>query len=136
VGQRNKLEGIQGIVIDAEELLWVVREQMRIYEDGVKLDGFGEMGLTIGMVFNKYPNDMGRAYCIIERMSCLIGVLRDDRTRAFTSYHEDPSRLGVRREIFEAAAICAIHFNDDDAWFDTEEFIGLVLRLTNVTGQA
>jgi hypothetical protein len=40
------------------------------------------------------------------------------------------------REIFEAAAICAIHFNDDEAWFNTEEFIGLVLRLTNVTGQA
>lgn len=45
--QRNNLQGIQGIIIDIDELLWVVHEQMRIFEAGAKLDGFNEMDGTI-----------------------------------------------------------------------------------------
>jgi hypothetical protein len=35
----------------------------------------------------------------------------------------DPSRLGVRHEVFETAAVCPIHCDEKNAWFDTKEFI-------------
>jgi hypothetical protein len=82
---QRKLEAIEILVIDTEEILWIVREQMKIYESGVKLDGYSESGLTIGLLMDKYSDDTTRAYCIVERISCLTGVLRDERIRAFTN---------------------------------------------------
>lgn len=136
MGMRSKIEAIERLVIDTEEILWIVREQMKIYESGVKLDGYSELGFTIGLLMDKYSDDTTRAYCISERISCLTGVLRDERIRAFTNEELDPSRLGVRHEVFEAAAVCPIHCDEKNAWFDTEEFIALVLRLTSDMGRA
>jgi hypothetical protein len=60
----------------------------------------------------KYSEDSTRAYCIVERTSCLIGVLRDERLRASTYQDADPNRRGIEQAVFTEAALCTFRWDD------------------------
>jgi hypothetical protein len=78
------------------------------------------------ILHKRYGEDYARMYCVIERMSCLIPILKDERTRGFTYEESDATRLGVRHALFPAVAKCPLRCDDEHARFDPEEFIEIV----------
>jgi hypothetical protein len=109
--------------ISPEEITDLVQEIAKKRNGGIETDWH----TMLGMLADRYRDDCDRAFCVHERMQCLINVMEDDRMRAWTKGPSDKPFWYVNTAAFIAAAKCPLRFRDE-LYFDPEEFLLVALE--------
>lgn len=121
--------------VSPEEILYVVKEMARLRAEGEQPDWYS----AVFLLFERYKGETGeheKTFCIMERMGCLTKLCADERMRGWSmdTVKED-CRL-TNGAVFSATALCPLRQEGERLYFDSDEFLNLVLRESEAEGRA
>lgn len=113
------------VKIDPQEIHDFFDELNAINEAEVDVDDwFTVQAITL---IRRYPKDLDRAHCILERVHCLDTLHDHEQMRSFTIQGREPGLTWVHSSIFAAIAKCPLRRINDRFQFDPDEFFTLAL---------
>ena len=115
-------DGVQKLVIEPEELAFLVQEMTRQEEEG-------RTGLHTVMCIlaQRYSGDHERAFCVHVRVRCLISLLDDPRMRGWSPQTAE-SGCRMTQAAFHAAAICPLRLANERYYFNADEFFRIAFQ--------
>ena len=130
----KSIKAIQAMQIKDEEIFYLVEEMGRLHQElePGEVDWYSAMAIMA----EKSPDDHERIFCIMERMQCLMSLLKDERMRGWTMKGIEEGSLFTNEAIFRAVARCPLQADKQRMWFNPEEFFKLALRETDSKGRA
>jgi len=128
----NVNDDISHISIEPEEVFYLVQEMAKAHE----VDGEASWYTQGGILADRYPKDHVRAFCITERMRCLIGMTKDKRMKGWSMDTDDPKCDLTHEAVFRATAKAPMRAKGQRLQFDPDEFFALVLTETDSEGNA
>ena len=128
----KRLEALSTMVIEPEEIFYLVKEMSRHHEEGREAD----WEVSVLILISRYPKDPDRALCIAERMRCLREIMKDDRMGGWSLKTNDPECSMTNEAVFRSVAKCPLRTDADHIWFDPDEFFDLTLREVESEGNA
>lgn len=75
-----------------------------------------------------YPNDPDKSVAIVERMRCLIALMKDERMRGWTLQGPTKGCGLTNPAVFRATAITPLRIEENRFLFDPEEFFSIALN--------
>lgn len=128
----ESIRTIQNLSIEPEEILYLVQEMTRRRETSNEVDWY----TSLAILFDRYPCDGDRTFCINQRMECLLPMMADARMRGWSMDAVEPGCVLTNESVFRAVAKCPLHAGEDRLWFDPDEFFRLVLEESQPQGRA
>lgn len=130
----ESVRAIQAIQIDDEEIFYLVEEMSRLHQE--REPGETDWYSAMALMADKYREDHERIFCIMERMQCLMPMLKDERMRGWTMEGIEEGCLLTNEAIFRAVARCPLKADAKRIWFDPDEFFRMALQETESEGTA
>jgi hypothetical protein len=125
---------IQKLEIATEEITYLVEEMARQHEQ--REQGEVNFYTAVAILAERYRQDHDRCFCVMERMRCLVEVMRDSRMRGWTIQGIEEGCLITNEAIFRAVAKCPLKADAKRAWFDPDEFFNIALSELESEGNA
>jgi hypothetical protein len=123
---------MQNIELSPSEILDLVGEMAELHEEGEHPDWFAAAAITV----RNFHSSSDKAFCIMERMGCLVAIMKDSRMRGWTIKKADEEFVFTRYSVFAATAKCALQINEKRIFFNPEEFFSIALTETDSEGRA
>lgn len=118
--------------IKPEEIVYLVKEMASRHDANGKADWYTQ----VGILADRYPNDSLRSFCLMERMQCLIGMMKDSRMKGWSMDVDDPKCILTNDAVFRATALAPMYVNGQRLRFKADEFFDLVLNEASSEGNA
>lgn len=116
----QSIRAIQSLVIEPEEIRFVVRELAKDQNSGREGDWYTAMTVLV----QRYPGDLKRACCISDRMECAIPLMNDRRMQEIAEEARHTSSSSSQA-MFHAVAKCPLRTDGRRVWFDPNEFFAI-----------
>ena len=117
----QSIQAIQSLVVEPEEIRFVVRELAK--DQNSRRDGDWYTAMTI--LVQRYPGDLKRACCISDRMECAVPLMNDRRMQPIAQEARHTSSSSSQA-MFHAVAKCPLRTDGRRVWFDADEFFAFV----------
>lgn len=116
----QSIKAIQSLVIDPEEIRFIVRELTKEQNSSREAEWYALMTILV----QRYPGDLQRSCCISDRMECAVPLMKDRRMKEIAPDLKDTSR-STTQALFHAVAKCPLRTDGKRVWFDPDEFFAL-----------
>jgi hypothetical protein len=129
------MDRIYATKVKPKEILSLVQEMSRLHEEGETPDYYSALAILCQRYKGrKLRTRIDKTFVIMERMQCLLKVMKDERMRGWTMEAIDPDCMLTNTAIFTATALCPIKKVGDERCFDADEFFDIVLRECDTEG--
>jgi hypothetical protein len=131
---RAGLQKIYATKIKPEEILYLVKEMARLHEEGSEPDWYS----MVFILSDRYKRRMSKVLPIVERMGCLVEIMKDERMRGWSMQAIEKDCLLTNDAVFKGVALCPMKQDDDGKrlHFDPDEFFNIVLQQSESQGRA
>ena len=116
----QSIRAIQSLIIEPEEIRFVVRELTKHRTSSHDGDWFTAMAILV----QRYPGDLKRSCCISDRMECAVPLLNDRRMQGVAPDARNTSGSSSQA-LFHAVAKCPLRTDGRRVWFDADEFFAI-----------
>lgn len=124
-------EGADKLVIEPEEILWLVQQMTARARRGESPD----WQTSITVLARKYRGDPQRVYSISMRIRCLVDMMKDARMAAWVRAAPEIDYSLTKEPVFRATARCPLILEENRYRFDPDVFFRLVLEEAEGEGQ-
>jgi len=131
-GESWSLDEVQRMVVDPNEIISLVYEMNVRRQEQHEVEWF----TCMASLFDRYPDDAPRIFCINERMQAFLPLMDDRRMHGWTFAGLEEGCAITNESIFRAIARCPLRANDEGTWFDPDEFFQKTLLETEPEGHA
>jgi RHS repeat-associated protein len=118
------MDEVQRMVIEPDEITSLVREMNLRNQKQEEVDWYTCMAI----LFDRYPGDVPRTFCINERMQAFLPLMEDKRIRGWTSVGPELGCNITNEAIFRAVARCPLRADEEKIWFDPDESFRIALE--------
>jgi hypothetical protein len=118
--------------IEPEEITYLVKKMANCHDANGNADWYTQ----VGILADRYPGNSSRVFCLMERMQCLIGMMKDSRMKGWSMNVDDPNCLLTHDAVFRATALAPMYVNGQRLQFKADEFFDLVLSEAPSEGNA
>jgi hypothetical protein len=126
------IKNVQSIEVRPSEIFDLVGEMAALHDEGGNPDWYTAAAITAGN-FHSNPD---KVISIMERMGCLIALMKDPRMRGWTIARIEEGCVFTHQSVFAATAKCTLQINEERIFFDPEEFFRIALIERDAEGQA
>jgi hypothetical protein len=128
----ESIREIQRMEIAPEEIVYLVEEMAKVHQER----GSATFYTSVAILAERYRNEPGRSFCVIERMRCLAALSSYGRMKGWTIEGTEKCCIHTQEPVFRAVAKCPLKADAKRVWFDPDEFFQIVLAETDSEGSA